>query len=77
MLISDVPEDAMLKIKRPVGVLANRSLHQNLMHSGCCEIAASYIHANPPGYDTNLPVSRMGRFISRIKSSFELFCVLV
>ena len=55
MLISDVPEDAMLKIKRPVGVLANRSLHQNLMHSGCCEIAASYIHANPPGLSGSLP----------------------
>ena len=60
-LISQVPEDAMLKIRRPVykqsfksnqvlhtdqksnaklnlstvSVLANRCLHQNLMHSGC------------------------------------------
>ena len=58
-LISQAPEDAILKIKRPVyerlfksratcrpkrrcksnlwtvSVLANRSLHQNLMHSGC------------------------------------------
>ena len=30
-----------------------------------------------PGYDTNLPVSRTGHHISRIKSSFELFCALV
>ena len=30
-----------------------------------------------PGYDSNLPVSHMGRFISRIKSSFELFCAIV
>ena len=30
-----------------------------------------------PGYDTNLPVSCTGRFISLIKSSFELFCALV
>ena len=39
--ISELPEDAMLKIKRPVNVLTNRSLHENLMHSGCHEIAAS------------------------------------
>ena len=41
-------------------------------------------NANSPGlsrespeYDTNLPVSRTGHHISRIKSSFELSCVLV
>ena len=39
--ISELPEDAMLKIKRPVNVLTNRSLHENLMHSGCREKAAS------------------------------------
>ena len=37
----------------------------------------SRIIRESPGYDTNLPVSRTGRFISRIKSSFELFCALV
>ena len=41
-------------------------------------------NANSPGlsrespeYDTNLPVSRTGHHISRIKSSLELSCVLV
>ena len=37
----------------------------------------SRIIRESPAYDTNLPVSRTGRFISRIKSSFELFCALV
>ena len=37
----------------------------------------SRIIRESPGYDTNLLVSRTGRFISRIKSSFELFCALV
>ena len=37
----------------------------------------SRIMRESPEYDTNLPVSRTGRFISRIKSSFELFCALV
>ena len=36
----------------------------------------SRIIRKSPGYDTNLPVSRTGRFISRTKSSFELFCAL-
>ena len=35
------------------------------------------IYANSPGYDTSLPVSRTGHHISRVKSSFELFCALV
>ena len=35
------------------------------------------IHANSPGYVTNLPVSHMGHQISRIKLSYELFCVLI
>ena len=30
-----------------------------------------------PGYDNNLPVSRTGHQISRIKSSYELFCALI
>ena len=30
-----------------------------------------------PEYDTNLAVSRTGHHISRIKSAFELSCVLV
>ena len=34
------------------------------------------IHANSPRYDNNLPVYRMGHQISRIKSSYELFCAL-
>ena len=46
-VVSQVPEDAILKIRRrkkccklnlsTVSVLANRSLHQDLMHSGCHE----------------------------------------
>ena len=46
-VVSQVPEDAILKIRRSkkrcklnlstVSVLANRSLHQDLMHSGCRE----------------------------------------
>ena len=40
-----------------------------------------FIHANPPGLSGSLPhttpISRTGRFISRIKSSFELFSALV
>ena len=35
------------------------------------------MHANSPGYDNNLPVSRIGHQISRIKSSYELFCALI
>ena len=34
------------------------------------------IHVNSPGYGADLPVSRTGHQISRIKSSFELFCAL-
>ena len=44
-----------------------------LLHT--CQL--SRIIRESAGYDTNLPVSRTGRFISRIKSSFELFCALV
>ena len=35
------------------------------------------IHVNSPGYGADLPLSRTGHQISRIKSSFELFCALV
>ena len=35
------------------------------------------MHANSPGYDNNLPVSRIGHQISRIKSSYELFFALI
>ena len=34
-------------------------------------------YAGVSGIDTNLPVSCTGRFMSLIKSSFELFCALV
>ena len=37
----------------------------------------SRIIGESPRYDNNLPVSRMGHKISRIKSSYELFYVLI
>ena len=37
----------------------------------------SRIMRESPRYDTNLPVSRTGHHISRIKSSLEFFCALV
>ena len=37
----------------------------------------SQIIRKSPGYDTDLPLSRTGHHISRIKSSFKLFCALV
>ena len=37
----------------------------------------SRIIRESPTYDTNLPVSRTGHHISRIKSSLEFFCALV
>ena len=40
-------------------------------------MVSNTIHANSPGYGTDLHLSRMGHHISRIKSSFELFCALV
>ena len=44
-----------------------------------CTLMSSVIiiHANSPRYDSNLPVSRMGHQISRIKTSDELFCALI
>ena len=39
-----------------------------------------FIYANSTGlskYDTNLPVSRTGHQISRIKSSYKLFCAVI
>ena len=37
----------------------------------------TYIHANSPGLSGSLLLSRTGHQISRMKSSFELFCALV
>ena len=37
----------------------------------------SQIIQESPGYKTNLLVSHMGHQISRIKSSYELFCALI
>ena len=37
----------------------------------------SRIIRESPEYDNNLPVSRTGHPISRIKSSYELFCALI
>ena len=50
-------------------------MKKNLYTVHTCQ--PSRIIRESPGYDTNLPVSHTGRFISRIKSSFELFCAIV
>ena len=45
------------------------------MYDHTCQL--SRIIRESPRYDANLPVSRTGHHISRIKSSFEFFCALV
>ena len=79
-------ERAVNKYLKPIwNILSNNSnmtrkqwhFQVTLMEDKKHTCQPSRIIRESPGYDTNLPVSRTGRFISRIKSSFELFCVLV
>ena len=46
-------------------------------HFGKASQEGETIHANSPGYGTDLPLSSTGHHISQIKSSSELFCALV
>ena len=64
--VSKVSGECKSQITRPFG---------ECDFSHTCQL--SRIIRESPGYGTNLPVSRTGHHISRIKSSFELLCALV
>ena len=60
--------------------IINRFFDGNFEHSQllpCGHLAMTDTPITYIGYGTDLPLSRTGHHISRIKSSFELFCALI